>query len=151
MQLQILKATIVAGCLDLFAACAQAYLVKGLLPHKVLQFIASGVFGKQAYSGDIKYILFGLFVHFLIVFISAEIFFAVYPKVKLLHKNIILNSFLIAIVAWAITTRLVIPLSRIPAAPFNLKNAIIAVFILFCCVGLPISMMAKQYLNTARS
>ena len=43
------KATAVAGSLDICAAFIQAYLVKGSTPDIILKYIASGLFGKDAF------------------------------------------------------------------------------------------------------
>ncbi|MCH5597011.1 hypothetical protein [Niabella ginsengisoli] len=143
----ILKATFVAGSLDICAAFAQAYLSNGVTPDIVLQYIASGIFGKEAYSGAVKYILFGLAVHFFIVLMCAVTYFLSYTKVSFLKKSIFLSSFLIALIAWVVTTMVIIPLSKIQSSPFNLEKAIIAIAILYFCVGIPISLFAKSYFN----
>ena len=101
MWKQICKAALIAGCLDITAACTQAWLAKSITPDIVLKYIASGVFGKDAFAGGTGYILFGLLVHFFIVFACTLVYFLVYPKLKLLHINILLSSLFIALIAWA--------------------------------------------------
>ena len=144
MWKQILKATIIAGFLDITAACLQAWFAKGITPDIVLKYIASGVFGKDAFAGGAGFILFGLLVHFLIVFACTFVYFLVYPKLKLLRIHILLSALLVAVIAWAVTTRLIVPLSKITSAPFNLTKAIIAIAILYCCIGLPVCFFAKR-------
>jgi hypothetical protein len=145
MWKQILKTTLVAGCLDITAACIQAYLSKSVTPDILLKFIASGVFGKDAFSGGIEFMMFGLFVHFLIVFTCTVTYFLLYPKLKLLQKNILLSSLFVALIAWAITTRLIIPLSKIQTPAFNFTKALIAVAVLYFCIGLPITFFVKKF------
>jgi hypothetical protein len=145
MWKQILKTTAVAGSLDIIAACVQAYLSKGVAPGTILKYIASGIFGKEAFSGGFEFLIFGLFIHFLIVFICALTYFLVYPKLRLLQKSVFLNSFIIAVIAWAITTRIIIPLSKIQLPPFNLSKVLIAISILYFCIGLPIAGFTKQF------
>ena len=142
---QILKATLIAGCLDITAACTQAWLAKSITPDIVLKYIASGVFGKDAFAGGAGYILFGLLVHLFIVFACTLVYFLVYPKLKLLHINILLSSLFIALIAWAVTTQLLVPLSKIKPAPFNFTKAITAIAILYVCIGMPVSIFAKNY------
>ena len=55
MWKQIFKTTIIAGCLDIIAACIQSYILKSSTPDKVLKYIASGVFGKAATSGGFEF------------------------------------------------------------------------------------------------
>jgi uncharacterized membrane protein YagU involved in acid resistance len=147
MWKQILKTTFIAGSLDIIAACTQAWLVKGTTPQIVLKYIASAVFGKDAFAGGTGMILSGLLFHFIIAFACTLVYFMLYPKIKLLHINIFLSSLFIALIAWIVTTRLIIPLSKIKPAPFNLTKALTAIAILYVCIGLPVSVFAKRYFN----
>lgn len=134
-----------AGFLDITAACIQAYIMRGSTPDIVLEYIASGLVGKEAFSGGVGMQLLGLIVHFCIVSVSAVIFFLAYPKLSILHKSIWINALLIALISWAVTTRIIIPFSKIQPAPFVVSKAFIAIAILYFCVGLPISYFTKQY------
>ena len=147
MWKQILKTTIIAGCLDITAACLQAWFAKSITPDIVLKYIASGVFGKAAFAGAAGFILFGLLVHFLIAFACTLVYFLLYPKLKILHAHILLSSLFIAVIAWTVTTKQIIPLSQIKPAPFNLTKALIAIAILYCCIGVPVSYFAKRYFS----
>lgn len=145
MWKQICKAALIAGCLDIIAACTQAWLAKSIAPDIVLKYIASGVFGKDAFAGGVGMILFGLLVHFLIAFACTLVYFLLYPKIKLLHIHILLSSLFIAVIAWALTTQLIVPLSKIKPAPFNLTKVLTAIGILYVCIGLPVSIFAKRF------
>jgi hypothetical protein len=145
MWKQIFKTTLIAGFLDITAACTQAWLVKGTTPDIILKYIASGIFGKAAFDGGAGFIVFGLLVHFFIAFCCTLVYFLVYPKLKLLQKSICLSAAFVAVIAWAVTSRVIVPLSKIQLPPFNLTKAFIAVGILYCCIGLPICYLAKRY------
>lgn len=147
MWKQIFKTTLIAGSLDIIAACTQAWLVKSTAPEIVLKYIASGVFGKEAFDGGAGMIAFGLLFHFMIAFACTLVYFMLYPKIKLLHIHILLSSLFIALIAWAVTTQLVIPLSKIKPPVFNLTKALTAIAILYVCIGLPVSIFAKHYYN----
>lgn len=148
MWKQILKTGLLAGTLDIVAACTQAYVMRGTTPDTVLKFIASGVLGSTAMKGGAEVALLGLLFHFVIAFSCTIIFFLVYPKLQVLHKSIALNSLLIAVVAWAVTTLIIIPLSKIHPAPLQLQRAVIAISILYVCIGLPVAAAAKKlYVN----
>jgi hypothetical protein len=144
MWKQILKTGLLAGTLDIVAACTQAYVMRGTTPDTVLKFIASGVLGSTAMKGGAEVALLGLLFHFVIAFSCTIIFFLVYPKLQVLHKSIALNSLLIAVVAWAVTTLIIIPLSKIHPAPLQLQRAVIAISILYVCIGLPVAAAAKK-------
>lgn len=147
MWKQIIKTTVIAGSLDITAACIQAYISKGITPAIVLKYIASGVLGKEAFGGVYGIMALGLLFHFIIAFACTTVFFLLYPKLKILHHKILLNSLLIAVIAWAVTTQIVIRLSKIQPPVFNPGKAAIAAAILFVCIGLPISIAAKQFYN----
>lgn len=141
----IFKATIIAGGLDITGACIQAYISKNVTPDILLKYIASGVLGKEAFSGGFEVMLLGLSIHLFIVFACTSIYFLVYPKLELLQKNVLLSSLFVALTAWAITTRIIIPLSSIQPAPFNSAKALLAISILYFCIGLPITLLARSF------
>ena len=141
----IIITTLIAGTLDIIAACTNAYLTAQTPPDIILKYIASGVFGTSAFSGGITMILFGLFFHFIIVFACTVSFFWLYEKLPFLKQNILLNAVLIGAVAWFVTNVIIIPLSKISNSTFDFNSALIAVCILFVCVGLPVAYMAKRY------
>lgn len=145
MWKRIFFVTLVAGTLDILAAFIQAYLVTGTKPDIVLKYIASGAIGREAFAGGYAVMTMGLLFHFLIVFACVAIFFMLYPKLKFLHHKILLNSFFIAIIAWVVTSQLIIPNSKISPSAFHIKEAVRALAILFICVGMPIAIAAKKY------
>ncbi|HET8735053.1 MAG TPA: hypothetical protein VFM69_00505 [Pricia sp.] len=140
-----MNTTIIAGSLDIVAAFTQAYVGNKIPPDIVLKYIASGMFGNKALEGALDMILAGLFFHFTIAFACVTVFFMVYPKFKILHHRIVLNSLIIALTAWSITHLVIIPLSKIGPQPFGFKSALTAIGILFLCVGLPIAYSARQF------
>ena len=147
MWKQIFKATLIVGWMDITAASFQAWLIKGITPDIVLKYIASGGFGKDSFAGGTGVIVFGLPVHFFIAFACTLVYFLLYPKLKLLRILILLSSLLIALAAWAVTTQVIVPVSKIKPVPFNLTKVLIAMAILYWCIGLPVSFFAKRYYN----
>lgn len=141
----IILLTGIAGILDLTAASIQAWISGQLTPDELLAYIASGVWGEKAFQGGYEMMLFGLLIHFAIVFACVFCFFWAYPRWTFLQLSISINAFLIGIIAWTVTTQLVIPLSRIPTQEFDLSNALLAIFILIVCIGFPIALGAKRF------
>lgn len=137
--------TLIAGVLDICAACIQAYISAGLMPSFVLKYIASGAFGKSAFDGGVGMMMVGLLFHFIIVFACTTIFFLLYPKMEWLHVSITLNSVLIALVAWGVTNLLILKMSQIPNRPIHLVPSFIAIGILVITIGLPLNVFAKKY------
>lgn len=149
MWKHIFIATLLAGILDISAASIQVFLAARLTPDVVLRYIASGAFGKAA-DTSWPYLLFGLLVHFFIVFMCALVYFRLYPRISLVRKNIFLSAFLIAGIAWIVTTRIIIPLSKINPPPFHWEKALLAVAILYICVGIPIAVIAAGFFESAK-
>ncbi len=145
MKKTVLITALTAGTLDISAAFIQSYLVADVMPSRVLKYIASGVFGSDALNGGIGMAAFGLLAHFIIAFSCTICFFWAYPRWKFLTKSIVLNSILIALTAWIVTTHIIVPLSRIKQGSFDLSKALMAIAILIVCIGLPIAIGANQY------
>lgn len=147
----IVLAGLLVGSLDITAALVQFYIKTGKDPLIVLKYIASAVFGKSAYSSGNVMAVWGLLLHFLIAFIWTILFFLIYPKLRLLSWNRVVTGILYGIFIWIMMTQLVVPMTKVSAGAFNLKEAIIAVLILIGAIGLPLSFMAHRYYSRART
>ena len=141
----IIIAGLIAGTLDILAAFADYYIATGKGPEGVLKFIASGVFGKAAFTGTTMMIWLGLLFHFIIAFGLTIFFFIIYPKIKFLQLNIVLTAIIFALVSWAITNLIIVPLSNTPAIPFKLISALKAFVILIFTIGFPLSIIFKNF------
>ncbi len=140
-----IKAALLVGTLDILAAFIQFYLKTGKGPAPVLKFIASGIFGKAAFTGGDIMIMYGLLLHFLIAFIFTLLFFFVCAKFPAILQMKFLTGIIYGAFVWAAMNFIVLPLSQVPAAPFNLTNAIIAMSILIICIGLPLAFIANNH------
>lgn len=145
MKRDILKTTFIAGTLDIFGAFAYNYITRKTPPDIILRYIASGLFGKSAFSGGGLYPLIGLVCHFLIVLACVVVYFKLFPRISLLRRSILLSALLIALAAWGVTTLVIIPLSKIGVFSFGLSAALTAIAILFFCIGLPIAFFTRRY------
>lgn len=142
----VLKAGVIVGTLDILSAFIYYFIATGdTNVFTVLKYIASGLFGKEAYAGGITMILTGLFLHYVIAFSFTIFFFWLHPKIDLLAKYKLLTGIMYGIFIWIIMNLLVVPLSRIPNRPLTLVNALINVAILIVCIGIPLSFMAYAH------
>ncbi len=141
----ILLTGFVAGTLDITAACTQFYINTKKDPMIVLRYVASGVFGKKAFTGGLPMAAWGLFFHYLIAFGLTIFFFWLFPKVKWIGQNVILAGLLYGIFAWLITTQVIVSLSQIGHQPIVVSKAAVAILILMVCIGLPISLFTNSY------
>lgn len=136
---------LLAGSLDILSACLHAYIAKGISPIVVLQFIASGAFGKAAFSGGWLMPLTGLLFHFIIAYSFTAFFFWLYPSIKIMSKSIVLTAIVYGIFIYVVMNFLVLPLTKIPAITFNLEKAVIALLILIVAIGLPLAIVARTF------
>jgi hypothetical protein len=141
----ILWVGLLAGSLDIFAACLQAYLVRGTSPVIVLKFIASGAFGKPAFSGGWQMALAGLLFHFIIAYSFTTLYFLLYPFIKGLAKHIAIAAILYGIFIYVVMNLLVLPMTKIPPITFKLDKAAMAAGILIVAIGLPVAFFARQF------
>lgn len=110
----------------------------------VLKYIASALFGKEAFSSGVTMSIVGLLLHYTIAFSFTVFFFWIYPKLKFLSINIFLTAVLYGLFVWTIMNQVVVPLSKIPERPFSWSGAAQAAAILIVCIGLPLTVIAKR-------
>ena len=138
----ILLMGFVAGTIDILSAIF--LLAKGNAD-AVLRYVASGVFGEAAKQGDSTIAVYGLIFHYLIAFSFAIGYFYVYPKVPILHKNVLINAVFYGIFAWAFMRYIILPFTAVQQAPFSWASALKNAGILIYAIGLPIAYFTKMY------
>lgn len=139
------KIGFIAGTLDILCALVQFYIKTGKNPVAVLNFIASGFFGMEAFNNNPLMPINGLFFHYIITVSWTVLFFFLYPKISFLSKNIIISGVCYGIFIWVIMTQVVVPLSNTPKLPFNIVQALLGITILIFAVGLPISFLTSKF------
>ncbi len=144
----ILKAGLLAGALDGLAAVTYSYLMAGTSPVRVFQFIASGVWGKEAFSGGLLIAVCGLLFHFVIAFSWTTLFFFAYPKIPMLSKNKYLSGLSYGVLIWLVMNLAVLPLSNVSQGSFTLRGVSVGVLFLMFCVGLPVSLIVHKHYSS---
>lgn len=135
-----------AGTLDIAAAIGiYAVILDKTTAMRILQSIASGVFGKSAFAGGIETALYGLFFHYIIATSWAASYFFLFPTISFLRKQKIISGLLYGIVVWLIMNTIVLPLSNVTQVQFTMQGVFIGVGILMVCIGLPISLITHRY------
>jgi hypothetical protein len=143
---KILQAGLIAGTLDILSAFIYYYIKSGKTNFLVIfQFIASGIFGKDAGAGGTAMILAGLILHYAIAFSFTIFFFWLYPKVNVMSKNRVVTAIVYGLFVWTVMNLIVVPLSNTVHRPFKIEGALINMGILIVCIGLPLSFMANAF------
>ena len=141
----ILVSGLIAGTLDGLAAIIQ-YMAGGKKnPEVIFKYIASGVFGRKAFTGGVPMITWGIVFHYIIALGFTGFFFWLYPAFSSIGKHPILSGLLYGIIVWAIMRFVILPLSLVQLQPFQFSKAIVPVLIIMFCVGLPVSLLANKY------
>lgn len=138
----ILNAGLIAGSFDIVAAFIYYTLKTGKNPLLVLNFVASGVVGKEAAYAPANTFLMqvlGLLLHFLIATIFAAIFYYAWPFFRRISKRWIATGLLYGILVWLTMNLVVVPLSNTPAGKHTTSGVLINMLILMVCIGLPIA------------
>lgn len=141
----ILWGGLIAGALDILAAFINSGW-RGVSPTRVLQAIASGLLGKDAFSGGIATAALGLVLHFFIATTVAAVYFAASRKLEVLVKQPLVCGLAYGIPIYLVMNLIVLPLS---AVTFKTSHALVevvtSVLILMFCVGLPIGLVVRRY------
>ena len=148
-----LTAGLVAGTLDITAACIQAYLKTGTTPSQVLKYVASGAVDPKTFSNDTMLATVGLLVHFTIAILFALFFFFLAKQIPSLVKYPILIGILYGVFVWSTMRFIILPyISRLNPKPIvgqeAIKNAAIAAAIIVVCVGIPVVLLARRFYRT---
>jgi hypothetical protein len=141
----ILWGGLVAGTLDITAACISSGLQGGRGPIGVLQSVASGLLGANSYQGGLPSAALGLVVHFLIAFVATTVFYAASRKLKFLLQQPFLFGVLYGIAVYLVMYMIVLPITFSRKFNSPLKAVIIGLTIHILCVGLPISLIVRKY------
>ncbi len=142
----ILLSGLTAGALDILGAILVYVVVQGKTTTlRMLQSIASGIFGKDAYAGGMRMACYGLLFHFLIAFSFAAGYFLSFPYISFLQKHKIISGVLYGIFIWLVMNLMVVPLAFAHRAPITLSSSLTAIAILIVMIGLPVSFITHKY------
>lgn len=141
----ILLGGLIAGTLDITAACVSAWLQVGVTPIRVAQSVASGAIGPAAFSGGIKTALLGLAFHYLIATTATAVFYSASRKLRFLIERPVPMGLLYGIFVYLFMNFVVLPLSAVRRGNPTLSARAIQALIIMFCVGLPIALIVRRY------
>jgi hypothetical protein len=147
----ILLSGFVAGVLDMSGALlVYSLIMQKTIPIRIMQGIASGVFGKDAYTGGIIMALYGLAFHFVIAFSFATFYFLIFPYITFLQRQKIISGLLYGVFVWIIMNIIVLPIVFSRHIPAINSSAFIGAAILMVMIGLPVSIITHKYYTSTR-
>ncbi|GAB3330709.1 hypothetical protein GCM10027299_35800 [Larkinella ripae] len=143
----ILLAGLVAGTLDITAAIT---ILGRMNATAVLRYVASGVFGKTAFTAGPEMIWYGLLFHYLIAFSFTLFYYLIFPALPLFRKHKYLSGLLYGGFVWGMMNLVIVPLTNVSRAPLTLESALLNLVILMVCIGLPIALIVHRYFSAKR-
>lgn len=145
----LVASALTAGVLDIAYAIVFAYFRSGTPPARLLQSVASGALGRDAFSGGTATAALGLGFHFLIAFIITAIFFVVAARTPALTRRPVITGALYGVAVYVVMNFAVIPLSRIGPRPLPATLVIVTgVLVHMFLVGVPIASGARRAFRT---
>jgi hypothetical protein len=137
---------LIAGTLDLTGACVVSWLRAGVAPQRVMQSVASGLLGPDAYTGGAKTAVLGVALHFLIATTWTVVFYLASRVLRFLIEWPVTMGLLYGVVVYLFMNFVVLPLSAFrQRTPPTLSGRIIAALIIMFCIGLPIALIVRRF------
>jgi hypothetical protein len=142
----ILLATVVCGTLDAAAATAQAATL-GMNPQRVFQGVASGLLGPRSFERGWNSGALGIVLHFVIAGIISTIYVLASLHLPFLLRRPFIAGGLYGVAVFVVMFFIVLPLSRRPKRPFNVKFAATQLLIHIFIIGWSIALSAHYILR----
>lgn len=137
---------LIAGTLDITAACVFSYLRANVSPVRVFQSVASGLLGAPAYAGGAKTAVLGLLLHFLIATTATALFYFASRKLIFMIERPITWGLVYGALVYLFMNFVVLPLSAFPQRGVpTLSSRAINMLIIMFCVGLPIAIVVRRF------
>ena len=143
--LGVILGGLAAGILDIVYAFVLAGL-RGGTPLRVLQSIASGLLGADAYKGGIATGALGLSLHLAILIVAAAVYFLVAKNWALVRQHYLLFGALFGVLVYLAMNFVVLPLSAVPFKisypPLTILQGFVSHALL---VGIPIAWCLRRF------
>lgn len=138
----LLFGTLVVGVLDLADALI-FFGLRGAQPIRILQSIASGLLGRDAFVGGWQSAALGVFLHFFIAFSIVLVFLLASRRLPVLARAPVASGLVYGIVVYAVMNLIVVPLSAAPGGSLSWPVIVNGLLIHMFGVGLPASLFAR--------
>jgi hypothetical protein len=141
----ILIGGLIAGTLDITFAFI-FYGLRGSSPIRILQSIASGALGANAFTGGAWTAILGGVFHFFIAIVATVIYYLVSRKLTFMINYAVICGVLYGVCIYLFMNFVVLPLSAIPFKPLYPWRVLIpGLLIHMFGIGLPISLVVRRY------
>lgn len=133
------------GVLDVTQACIAWGIQNHVPPQRIFQSVASGLLGPKSFQGGAQSATLGLFLHFLIAFIWAVIYYVASRRIVFMTERPVIAGLIYGEFVWVMMNCVVVPLSAIHRWPprFDPASIITGPILHPVLVGLPIALAIK--------
>ena len=140
----IVAAGAIAGTLDIAFAFTFAGM-HGASPLRVLQFIASGLLGKDSFADGWWSAMLGAVCHYSIITVAASLYLLASRRIRDLATHPFICGPLYGVAIYLVMNFVIVPLSAVPARNHTLEGVVgdLASHLFF--VGLPIALLTRRY------
>jgi uncharacterized membrane protein YagU involved in acid resistance len=134
----------IAGALDILFALTNA-AVNGMVPQRLLQVVASGLLGQDAYTGSWPAALLGLVAHFAMSYLWAALFVTAASRVPRLVARPAFSGAIFGVIVFLCMRLVVLPVSAFPhPVSFKPLSAGLDLLSHMFFFGLPIALAAAK-------
>lgn len=141
----------IAGALDILFALTHA-AVNGMGPQRLLQVVASGLLGQDAYAGGWPTAVLGLIAHFVLSYLWATLFVAAAARVSRIVARPAISGAIFGVLVFLAMRLVVLPLSAFPhPVSFKPLSAGLDLLSHVFFFGLPIALAAAKAIGPRES
>ena len=139
----ILVGGLAAGVLDIVNAIGFWKIYSGTAPAVILQAVAAGLLGKEAFAGGAGTAALGLFLHFFIACGMAAVYWLACRRWPWMVVQPFAAGIAFGIVSWLAMNYVIVPLSRATPPPFIPAWFLDGLLAHILLVGLPLALIAS--------
>ena len=136
-----------AGVLDLTQAFI-AFSLMGSTPFRILQGVASGIFGPHSRQMGSTSAVIGFLCHFTVAFCAAAVYYLISKRVRALVEHPVIAGLIYGELVFVFMYWVVIPLSAIGHVRYNLATYITGPIGHPLLIGLPIALCVRRFSRT---
>ena len=141
----IILGGLVGGAFDIAYAIIFSNLRSGVAPSRILQSVASGLLGSDAYTGGTPTAALGLGLHFFMALLWAAGYAIAASRIPLLVRRPVVCGAAFGVFVYAFMNLVVIPLSRFPTKPsYPLVILATGLAVHMFLFGVPIALASRR-------